>query len=64
MNLRELKLFLNIPRDATYQLVNHPSFYPAKKEGKNWIIDETALKKWIKSEIRKKDKYYGAQKQK
>ena len=64
MNLRELQSYLNIPRDVTYQLVNNPLFYPAQKMGKHWEIDETALKRWIKSEIRKKDKYYGTRKEK
>ena len=59
MNLREMMHFMNIPRDAAYSLVNSDTFYPAQKLGKNWHIDEAALNRWIKSEIRKKDKYYG-----
>lgn len=61
MNLSELQTSLNIPRDAAYTLVNSATFYPAKKIGKNWQIDEAALRRWIKKEIRKKDKHYGTE---
>lgn len=58
MSVSELQAYLNIPRDAIYILVNSQRFRPAQKVGKNWQIDEVALRRWIKNEIRKKDKYY------
>lgn len=61
MILSELQAYLNIPRDAAYVLVNSPVFRPARKIGQSWQIDETALQRWIKNEIRKKDKYYGTE---
>ena len=61
MILSELQTYLNIPRDAAYILVNSCAFRPARKIGQNWQIDEAALQRWIKNEIRKKDKYYGTE---
>ena len=61
MNLQELQIHLNIPRDAAYILVNSAAFHPAQKIGKMWQIDEAALRRWIKREIRRKDKYYGTE---
>jgi len=58
----ELKNYLNIPRDAAYALVN-ANFRPAIKVGRSWQIDESALKRWIKNQIRKKDDYYGTKNQ-
>ena len=58
MNLNELRKYLNIPRDATYHLVNNASFYPAKKIGKCWMIDEKKLRKWIDCQISGKENEY------
>lgn len=51
MNIKDLKAYLNIPRDATYRLVNDPSFFPARKIGKCWNIDTNKLKAWIELQL-------------
>ena len=58
MNFKEVKTFLNVSRDFTYQLLNSPDFVHATKFGKCWYVDEKELRKWIKKQIKRKDEFY------
>ena len=66
MNFQELRAYLNIPRDATYKLVNDASFFPAQKVGKCWHIDVKKLMTWIElqHELCGKEKRNGKEKRK
>lgn len=54
MTAKETQSYLNISRTALYELLKEPTF-PSEKNNNTWYVDRSKLRKWIESEIKRKD---------
>ena len=54
MTAKETQSYLNISRTALYELLKEPTF-PSIKANNTWNIDRSKLRKWIETEIKRKD---------